>query len=93
MIFLQSLISTVKKHHVIKGRKTEVKKALAKQEMDSHKRKGDNRHKPGQRPGPDSRGAPVWESGPYNSGFGGGYGNQGGCKIILFHLLFISLYN
>ncbi|XP_053202341.1 heterogeneous nuclear ribonucleoprotein 87F-like isoform X2 [Panonychus citri] len=68
----------LKKHHVIKGRKTEVKKALAKQEMDSHKRKGDNRHKPGQRPGPDSRGAPVWESGPYNSGFGGGYGNQGG---------------
>ncbi|XP_015792469.1 heterogeneous nuclear ribonucleoprotein 87F [Tetranychus urticae] len=67
----------LKKHHVIKGRKTEVKKALAKQEMDSHKRKGDSRHKP-TRGGPDSRNAPVWESGPYNSGFGGGYGNQGG---------------
>lgn len=69
----------LKRHHVIKGKRTEVKKALSKQEMDNLKRKSEARQN-NPRSGPGGRNAPVWESGPggYGSGFGGGYGSQGG---------------
>ena len=64
----------LKRHHVIKGKRTEVKKALSKQEMDTMKRKTEARTV-GRGGG---RNAPVWESGPgYGGGYGGGY-NQGG---------------
>lgn len=74
----------VKRHHVIKGKRTEVKKALSKQEMDTMKRKTEARGS-NPRGGPGGRNAPVWDSGPgnYGGGYGGGYG-QGGCKILFF---------
>ncbi|KAI1290285.1 Heterogeneous nuclear ribonucleoprotein 87F [Halotydeus destructor] len=77
----------LKRHHVIKGKRTEVKKALSKQEMDNLKRKPDPRGGPrgGHGPRGSSGGAPVWESGPggYGGGApsgygGGGYGGGGG---------------
>ena len=79
----------LKRHHVIRGKRTEVKKALSKQEMDSLKNKGGPRggygppgagyggprgHAAGH--GGHSRGGPVWESGP--GGYGGGAGFGGG---------------
>lgn len=76
-------ISIVKRHHMIKGKSTEVKKALSKQEMDTMKRKTDARNQ-GRGGG---RNAPVWESGPGGYGGGGGGGGYGGgygqgCKLI-----------
>lgn len=71
----------VKRHHVIKGKRTEVKKALSKQEMDTMKRKTEARNV-GRGGG---RNAPVWDSGP--SGYGGNQGGYGGynqCKCLLF---------
>lgn len=73
----------LKRHHTIKGKRTEVKKALSKQEMDSLKRKNDARQ--GGMGGPRGsypRGGPVWESGPggYASGFGGGGNGYGGSQ-------------
>lgn len=62
----------LKRHHVIKGKRTEVKKALSKQEMDTMKRKTEARTV-GRGGG---RNAPVWESGPGGYG-GGGYGGYG----------------
>ena len=72
----------MKRHHVIKGKRTEVKKALSKQEMDNLKRKSEARQSNPRGSGPGGRNAPVWESGPggYGSGYGSGYGNQSGCK-------------
>lgn len=87
----------LKRHHTIRGKRTEVKKALSKQEMDNLKRKSDFRGGPpmGGPRGGHPRGPGVWESGPggYGGGGGfgggGGYGGQGGggCKFcrILFH--------
>ena len=82
----------LKRHHVIKGKRTEVKKALSKQEMDNLKRKSEARMGGFGSRGPPGRGGPVWESGPGSygggGGFGGGYGGGpggGGCK--LGHLL------
>jgi len=75
----------VKRHHVIKGKRTEVKKALSKQEMDTMKRKTEARTV-GRGGG---RNAPVWESGPGGyggGGYGSGYGQ--GCKFLA-----ICLYN
>lgn len=73
----------MKRLHVIKGKNTEVKKALSKQEMDTMKRKTEARNI--NRSG--TRNAQVWESGPggyggYGGGNnnGGGYG-QGGCQF------------
>lgn len=71
----------MKRHHVIKGKRTEVKKALSRQEMDTMKRKTEARNV--NRAGGGTRGnAPVWESGPgnYGGGYNGGYG-QSGCKL------------
>ncbi|RWS29148.1 heterogeneous nuclear ribonucleoprotein A1: A2/B1-like protein [Leptotrombidium deliense] len=69
---------TVKRHHVIKGKRTEVKKALSKQEMENLKRKSEARQGNNRGGGPGGRNAPVWDSGPnYGGGFGGGYGGQG----------------
>ncbi|XP_017482948.1 PREDICTED: heterogeneous nuclear ribonucleoprotein A1-like [Rhagoletis zephyria] len=62
----------LKRHHVIKGKRTEVKKALSKQEMDTMKRKTEARNV-GRGGG---RNAPVWDSGP--SGYGGNQGGYGG---------------
>ncbi|XP_074599738.1 heterogeneous nuclear ribonucleoprotein A1-like 3 isoform X2 [Brevipalpus obovatus] len=70
----------LRRHHVIKGKRTEVKKALSKQEMGNLKRKQDGRIN-NSRGGGGPRNPPVWQSGlgGYGSGFGvGGYGNQGG---------------
>lgn len=81
-----TVFATVKRHHVIKDKRIEVKKALSKQEMDIMKRKSDSRGtRGGGHMGGGNRPAPVWESGPggYNSGgYGGGYG-QGGCKFFV----------
>lgn len=61
--------------HTIKGKSTEVKKALSKGEMDSLKRKSDPRHSMSSQRGYMGRyGAPVWDHGP--SGYGGGYGGN-----------------
>lgn len=72
----------LRRHHVIKGKRTEVKKALSKQEMDNLKRKNDARQGMGSGGprGGHPRGAPIWESGPggYGGGGGGAYGAQGG---------------
>ncbi|XP_046908831.2 heterogeneous nuclear ribonucleoprotein A1 isoform X1 [Dermatophagoides farinae] len=68
----------LKRHHVIKGKRTEVKKALSRQEMDTMKRKTEARNV--NRAGGGTRGnAPVWESGPgnYGGGYNGGYGQSG----------------
>lgn len=79
----------VKRHHLIKGKRTEVKKALSKQEMDNLKRKSEARQGGGRGGGGHSRGsAPVWDSGPGYGGGGGGFGGggyggpggAGGCK-------------
>ena len=74
----------LKRHHVIKGKRTEVKKALSKQEMDNLKRKNDARQGlgAGGPRGGHPRGGPIWDSGPGGygggGGGGGGYGGQGG---------------
>ncbi|KAI7693482.1 hypothetical protein SSS_03775 [Sarcoptes scabiei] len=65
----------LKRLHVIKGKNTEVKKALSKQEMDTMKRKTEARNI--NRSG--TRNAQVWESGPGGyGGYGGGNNNGGG---------------
>lgn len=71
----------LKKLHTIKGKSTEVKKALSRHEMDSLKRKVDTRQGGNPRGGHGGRNAPVWDQGPNWSGnniAGGGYGNQTG---------------
>ncbi|RWS13412.1 heterogeneous nuclear ribonucleoprotein A1: A2/B1-like protein [Dinothrombium tinctorium] len=70
----------LKRHHLIKGKRTEVKKALSKQEMENLRKKSESRQGPNRGGGgPGGRNAPVWDSGPgYGGGFGGGYGGQGG---------------
>lgn len=73
----------LKRHHLIKGKRTEVKKALSKQEMDNLKRKSEARMGGGGfgSRGHPGRGGPVWESGPGGyggGGFGGGGGGYGG---------------
>jgi len=71
----------LKKLHTIKGKSTEVKKALSRHEMDSLKRKVDTRQGGNPRGG-HGRNAPVWEpQGPANWSTnnlagGGGYGNN-----------------
>lgn len=69
----------LKRHHVIKNKRTEVKKALSKSEMDAMKKKTEARNMSrgvGGGGGGGSRNAgPVWDSGPnYGGGYGGGYG-------------------
>lgn len=81
----------MRRHHVIKGKRTEVKKALSKQEMGNLKRKADGRMgNPRNVGGPGGRNPPVWQSAPggYGGGSVGGYGNQGGCKYIVMIDLF-----
>lgn len=70
----------LKRHHTIRGKRTEVKKALSKQEMDNLKRKSDFRGGPpmGGPRGGHPRGPGVWESGPGGYGGGGGFGGGGG---------------
>lgn len=75
--------AVLKRHHVIKGKRTEVKKALSKQEMDNLKRKNDTRQGlgAGGPRGGHPRGGPIWDSGPGaygGGGGGGGFGGQGG---------------
>ncbi|XP_076324567.1 heterogeneous nuclear ribonucleoprotein A1-like 3 isoform X1 [Tachypleus tridentatus] len=53
----------LKKHHILKGRKTEVKKALSKQELESARMRGSS-----------SRGS---SGGGRNSSYGGGRGERG----------------
>ncbi|KAK4337024.1 hypothetical protein RND71_044000 [Anisodus tanguticus] len=67
----------LKKLHVIKGKSTEVKKALSRHEMDNLKRKVDTRQG---NPRGHGRNAPIWEQGPGWSGnnLAGGYNNQAG---------------
>lgn len=69
----------LKKLHTIKGKSTEVKKALSRHEMDSLKRKVDTRQS---NPRGHGRNAPVWgEQGPnWSSGNNNlaGYSNQAG---------------
>lgn len=71
----------LKKLHTIKGKSTEVKKALSRHEMDSLKRKVDTRQ--GNPRGGHGRNAPVWgeQGGPnWSSGNNNlaGYSNQAG---------------
>lgn len=74
----------LKRHHVIKGKRTEVKKALSKQEMDNLKRKTEARQGGGGGGrgghGGGGRNQQAWDqgSGGYGGGFGGGYGGGGG---------------
>jgi len=66
----------LKKLHTIKGKSTEVKKALSRHEMDNLKRKVDTRQGSSRGHG---RNAPVWEQGPnWSSGnnLASGYNNQ-----------------
>jgi heterogeneous nuclear ribonucleoprotein A1/A3 len=79
----------LKRHHVIRGKRTEVKKALSKQEMDSLKSKGGPGGRFGGPGGPpfaghQGRGGFNSHSGPHgghhggHSGHGGGHGGRGG---------------
>jgi len=68
----------LKKLHTIKGKSTEVKKALSRHEMDSLKRKVDTRQG---NPRAHGRNAPIWEQGPAwnnQAGYNQGYNNQAG---------------
>lgn len=64
----------LKRHHVLKGKRTEVKKALSKQEMENIKRNKDMKSGRG-----SSRGSGSWGSGGGGGGgsSGGGYGGGG----------------
>lgn len=76
---LTFFVCTVKRHHVIKGKKTEVKKALSKQEMDTMKRKTESRSmgRGGGRGGGGHQTGQVWADQAGGPGGYGGYGNQG----------------
>lgn len=71
----------LKRHHLLKGKRTEVKKALSKQEMENLKRNKEmkqGRGSSGSRGGGGSGGGDWGGRGDFgNSGFGGGYGNSG----------------